>query len=200
MIKLFVVDAYWKYKFRNVSIDTQNETDTELTQLQMEWASKLSMASMAPKVIFIFLNAFIGHKLSPKLMLITALVIAILLFVFSSVMTQVDTDDWQVEFLGITLCSVFCINAMVAINQGGLSGLAGKFPPTYTGAVMQGQGLGGIFASAINISILSLGTSHVDAAFYDFLASFVFLTLALIAFIALTKSEFYEVRFYYLLT
>ena len=62
----------------------------------MEWASKLSMASMAPKVIFIFLNAFIGHKLSPKLMLITALVIAILLFVFSSVMTQVDTDEWQI--------------------------------------------------------------------------------------------------------
>ena len=82
---------------------------------------------------------------------------------------------------------------MVAINQGGLSGLAGKFPASYMGAVVQGQGLGGIFASAINIIILSLGTSHVDAAFYDFLASFIFLTLALIAFITLTKSEFYEV-------
>ena len=153
------------------------------------------MASMSPKVIFIILNAFIGHKLGPKPMLITALIIAIKLFIFSAIMTQVNTDEWQVEFLGITLCSVFMINSMVAINQGGLSGLAGKFPPKYMGAVVQGQGLGGIFACAINIIILSLGTGNVDAAFYDFLLSFIFLTLALISFVILTRSDFYDVSF-----
>ena len=157
---LYTVDAYWKYKFRN----TTSDDDTELTTLQLEWASKLSMASMAPKLIFIFLNAFFGHKISHKPMLITSMVIAILLFVFSDIMTQVSTDEWQVEFLSITLCSVFIINAMVAINQGGLSGLAGMFPSEYMGAVVQGQGLGGIFACASNIIILSLGTDHVGAA------------------------------------
>ena len=185
---LYTVDAYWKYKFRN----TTSDDDTELTTLQLEWASKLSMASMAPKLIFIFLNAFFGHKISHKPMLITSMVIAILLFVFSDIMTQVNTDEWQVEFLGITLCSVFIINAMVAINQGGLSGLAGMFPSEYMGAVVQGQGLGGIFACASNIIILSLGTDHVGAAFYDFLLSLLFLTLALIAFVILTKSDFYK--------
>ena len=35
--------------------------------------------------------------------------------------------------------------------QGGLSGLAGKFPPSYMGAVVQGQALGGIFAAGSNV-------------------------------------------------
>ena len=70
--------------------------------------------------------------------------------------------------------------------------MAGKFPPSYMGAVIQGQALGGIFAAASNVIILSFGTNHVDAAFWDFLIAIVFLASALIAFIILTKSEFYQ--------
>lgn len=76
--------------------------------------------------------------------------------------------------------------------QGGLSGLAGKFPPNYMGAVVQGQALGGIFAAASNVIILSFGANDVDAAFYDFLIAVIFLVSALIAFIVLTRSEFYQ--------
>ena len=66
-------------------------------------------------------------------------------------MTKVDTDTWQIGFMGVTLFTVVIINIAVAIFQGGLSGLAGKFPPSYMGAVVQGQALGGIFAAGSNV-------------------------------------------------
>jgi len=184
------VDAYWKHKFRNTSIPIGQET--HMTDLQVQWASNLSIASMIPNVTFLLLNAFIGHKIRAFPRLMTALVIIILTFIFTTVMAKVNTDDWQYTFLGVTLASVVVINIMVAIFQGGLSGLAGKFPPNYMGAVVQGQALGGIFAAASNVIILSFGANDVDAAFYDFLIAVIFLVSALIAFIVLTRSEFYQ--------
>merc|ERR1712209_92288 len=38
------VDKYWKYKFRNVTIPEDVKTDT-MTDLQVQWASNLSIAS-----------------------------------------------------------------------------------------------------------------------------------------------------------
>ena len=64
--------------------------------------------------------------------------------------------------------------------------LAGKLPFSYTGAVMQGQGLGGIFATATNVIILTFGINKVDAAFYNFFSAVVFL----IAFVGMTQSKF----------
>ena len=59
------------------------------------------------------------------------------------------------------------------------------------GAVVQGQALGGIFAAASNVIMLSSGSS-VNAAFADFLVAVVFMVAALIAFVFLTKTEFYQ--------
>ena len=75
--------------------------------------------------------------------------------------------------------------------QGSLSGLAGKFPSSYMGAVVQGQALGGIFAAASNVIMLSCGNA-VTAAFADFLVAIIFTVTALIAFVVLTKTEFYQ--------
>ena len=59
------------------------------------------------------------------------------------------------------------------------------------GAVVQGQALGGIFAAASNVIMLSCGNA-VTAAFADFLVATIFTVTALIAFVVLTKTEFYQ--------
>ena len=43
-----------------------------------------------------------------------------------------------------------------AIFQGGLIGVAGKFPPLYMGGMMAGQALGGIFPALVNIVVIAL--------------------------------------------
>ena len=59
------------------------------------------------------------------------------------------------------------------------------------GAVVQGQALGGIFAAASNVVMLGCGDA-VTAAFADFLVAVIFMVTALIAFIILTRTEFYQ--------
>lgn len=75
---------------------------------------------------------------------------------------------------------------------GGLLGVAGKFPPKYMGGVFSGQALGGIFASGTNIVLLALGANVVNAAFYDFLIAVIFLGTALVTYLMVTRSEFFQ--------
>ena len=72
-------------------------------------------------------------------------------------------------------------------------GVAGRFPPTYMGAMVQGQALGGIIAVSTNIIMLAFGMSDKSAAFWDFLIATVYLALSLVAFVVVTKTEFYQV-------
>ena len=72
-------------------------------------------------------------------------------------------------------------------------GVAGKFPAEYISSVFSGQALGGIFASATNVVMLAIGLDFVDAAFFDFMIATVFLCSALIFFIKVTRTEFYQV-------
>jgi hypothetical protein len=115
------VNSYWQDKFRNTTAvfpdGTNSTVDHNQSDLQTKWASYLSIASMIPNVTFLLLNAVFGHKFKTQPRLLTALVIVIVLFIFSTVMTKVDTDSWQLEFLGVTLFSVVIINVMVAIFQ-----------------------------------------------------------------------------------
>ena len=61
------------------------------------------------------------------------------------------------------------------------------------GAVVQGQALGGIFAAGSNVVMLVCGNA-VTAAFADFIVAVTFMVTALIAFIILTKTEFYQYK------
>ena len=72
---------------------------------------------MIPNVLFLFINAFLGHKFRSQPRLLAALILIIVLFIFSDVMTKVDTDTWQIGFMGVTLFTVVIINIAVAIFQ-----------------------------------------------------------------------------------
>ena len=49
----------------------------------------------------------------------------------------------------------------------------------WIGAVVQGHGLGGIFAAAINVLMLAFGADDVTAAFYDFMIAIIVEVLAI---------------------
>ena len=169
--------------------------EDKLTDMQLEWNSWLSIASMIPNVVTLKLNAVFGHHYAMQPRLIVANVVIILMMVFTAVMTQLDTDEWQTAFLVVTLVSVVIINIMVAIYQGGLSAIAGQFPPKYMGSVVQGQALGGLFAAGTNVLCLALGADATYAAFCCFIVTIVFLATALAAYIFVHETEFFKYYF-----
>ena len=197
----YQVVAYWDYKFRtvveDVSIEDANAANAtavvdDKNELQKAWNGYLAAASMVPNVTFLILNAFFGHRLKTQPRLIVSLILVIVAFTFTSIMVQVDTDTWQKDFLIVTLVSVVFININSAIFQGGILGVAGKFPPAYMGAVFSGQAVGGIFASGCNVVFLALGATAVQSGFFCFLTSVVFLLTALLGYFFVTRSEFYK--------
>ena len=147
---------------------------------------------MVPNVTLLILNGFFGHKFKTQPRLIVSLILVIVLFIFTSAMVKIDTDSWQHTFLMVTLTSVVLINTNAAIFQGGILGVAGKFPPAYMGAVFSGQAVGGIFASGCNVAFLALGASAEESGFFCFITSVVFLLSALVAYAIATRSDFYQ--------
>ena len=77
--------------------------------------------------------------------------------------------------------------------KGGLMGVAGRFPPAYMGAMVQGQALGGIIAVCTNIAMLAVGLDDTNAAFWDFLIATIYLAVSLVAFLVVTRTDFYKV-------
>ena len=90
---------------------------------------------------------------------------------------------------------MYYIQNFASFQQGGLIGIAVRFPHKYMGGMVEGQALGGIIAVTTNIIMLAVGLNDVDAAFYDFLIAIFYLVLSLGAFFYVTKTDFYKVIF-----
>ena len=135
---------YWVYKFRHVheevsssdladynstyNISTANTSfadaqsapatqQTGLTPLQMQWNSHLSIASTVPQIIVLLINASFGHKVNMKMKLFTSLMGIVVLFMFTAIMTQVNTDHFQYGFLILTLATATLISCCIALLQ-----------------------------------------------------------------------------------
>lgn len=75
---LITVTSYWNFKFRNVSLDNNEDIidndDDELTDLQLLYGTYLSIAANIPNATFVILHALFGHHFNIKLRLYGSLV------------------------------------------------------------------------------------------------------------------------------
>jgi equilibrative nucleoside transporter 1/2/3 len=66
----------------------------------------------------------------------------------------------------LTLISMCLCGLSGAILSGGLFGLAAMFPPSYTGALMNGQGVAGLFVALASL-LTTLGAAPIDTCTDD---------------------------------
>ena len=88
-----------------------------------------------------------------------------------SALAFADSDGWQQIFLYTILFLVVLINISSAIFQGSTFGMSGKFPPSYIGAQMGGQAMGGIFPALVDISVVAMDIKEEDVGAACFLVS-----------------------------
>lgn len=184
---------YWMYRFRDLNSTSYNASDR--TPLQTSFTSSVSVAAMVPNTICLMLNTILSKRIPLRLRLVVTLVTVIVLFVVTVVLVKIDTDSWQMGFYGFTLFTVVLLNCNTAVFQGALFGAGGLFPQQITQAIMNGQALGGIFASVVNILSLLGGSSPTDSAFGFFITATITTVFALVAYLNLYRFEFYS---YYL--
>ncbi|CAH1793043.1 unnamed protein product, partial [Owenia fusiformis] len=183
---------YFVYKLRNTTIPQNGSAiqgtaaaTSGQTELQATFENYLAIAAMVPNVVFMFLNTAATKMIPLKVRMLLAGILMILMFTFTVVLVEVNTDSWQMEFFGITLGTVVIVNAASAILQGGIFGLSGMFPQKYTQAVMGGMGAGGTFAALAEIVSIAGGNDVVKSAFGYFIAAAVIIFIALIAYLTL---------------
>jgi len=181
------VHDYWNFKFRDIN----HPNSTHMTKLQKEFTPYLAIASNIPNALFVILNVFFGRRFRLNIRLIGALSLMATLFIGVLIMTRIDSDEWQEWFLASTLVIVVFLNICTAIYQGGLIGVAGKFPPSYMGAMMSGQALGGIFPALVNIAVIAGDIAPADIGFYCFLTAFIFVVFSLVAYCAVQTTDFF---------
>ena len=124
--------------------------------------------------------------------LIGSLSVMATLFIAVLIMTRMDSDTWQSTFLLATLLIVVLLNICTAIFQGGLIGVAGKFPSNYMGGMMAGQALGGIFPALVNIAVIALRVNPPELGFFCFLIAFLFVLLSLVMFMVIQTTAFFR--------
>lgn len=115
-----------------------------------------------------------------------------ILFTMITALAKVDSDTWQRKFLEFTLALVVLINSCTALFQGGLFGVAGKFPTKYMGAVMAGQAMGGILPALVDIAFTSVKVPEKDIGFACFLVATLFLMSSLIVFMCTRRTTFFK--------
>lgn len=203
-------DAYWNYKFRNVS-EAADVNVTDSTPLQRNFYGYLSVASMLPNTTFLVLMAIVSHRVRLHLSLVVSLSLVILLFVANTILVPVDSDHWQTLFLAITLLSVAAMNACSAVFQSGLFGLAARLPGSVVSAVMSGQALGAVFACLARIVSVATSSStpsgsssstpstgvygdSVQSALVYFLLADITLLISLVAYLYVCSLDFYKVH------
>ena len=75
------------------------------------------MANMVPKLGILGLNATLGHKIPTRPALLASFVGILLLFTLTDVLTKVNTDSFQDEFLCATLVTVVLITSFSGLLQ-----------------------------------------------------------------------------------
>jgi len=212
---------YWMYKLRNVTEDTivNSTTDptpvivdnitkayeemevvadsNQFTPLQVSFQSCLAIFSMWTCALFQFLNTALHRLINQHVRMAGSLIIMSIMFIFTLLLVKVNTDQWQVAFFFITMGSAVIVNMVSGIFQSGLFGIVAKLPLKYIGAVMGGQGMGGVFAASCSILTLAVapedGTNDPTlSALMFFLIAAVVLLMAVFVYGRVFKNDYYK--------
>ncbi|KAK2146729.1 hypothetical protein LSH36_587g01005 [Paralvinella palmiformis] len=184
---------YFVFKLRsNVSVSETDWIDepSQYNNLQSMFVPYLTMAAMVPNVLFMFINTALTKILILWTRIIIAIIAMIVMFTLTVILTKIDTDGWQLVFFGVTIVTIFIMNAGSAVLQGGIFGLSSMFPKEYTQAVMGGMGMGGVIAAVANVIAIWLSEGPMDSGFGYFLTAELVIITAMAGYLSLPCSKF----------
>ncbi|XP_054885572.1 equilibrative nucleoside transporter 3 [Poeciliopsis prolifica] len=172
---------YWLYKLSN-STD-QNDHSTSIDYFE----SYLSIASAVPSVLCLVLNYFLVKRLSPKVRILSSLILMLLVFVVTTALVKVDVSEYRKEFFVGTLTSVAVVSGASNIFCGSVFGISGYFPMRISQALISGQAMGGTLTALASIVTLAVAEDVTTNTLFYFLTADVFILLCIIAFLLLPK-------------
>ncbi|KAJ8686662.1 hypothetical protein QAD02_022456, partial [Eretmocerus hayati] len=182
-------DYFAKYKLSESYIG-YNST------LPGHYLGSVTLASQIPNFIFAWLNIFLplGGKLTTRI--VWGILTQVLVFVFTVILAMVDTSKYPELFFWITMSSVLILNVSGGIYQNSVFGMAAKLPGKYTGAVVLGSNISGVFTTVVKFLTLYFATSLRTSAIYYFISALFVLLACFDTYFALPINRFYRYHEY----
>eukprot|EP00428_Durinskia_dybowskii_P075318 CAMPEP_0170400802 /NCGR_PEP_ID=MMETSP0117_2-20130122/24685_1 /TAXON_ID=400756 /ORGANISM="Durinskia baltica, Strain CSIRO CS-38" /LENGTH=470 /DNA_ID=CAMNT_0010657561 /DNA_START=133 /DNA_END=1545 /DNA_ORIENTATION=- len=130
------------------------------TSFESNFENFFSITYTLSQTIGLALSVIYQNKLSLRSKIVYPLTWWAVVFAITSILVTIDDIDPNLLFW-ITLISACLCGSFGAILSGGLFGLGAMFPPAYTSALMNGQGVAGLTV-AVSSMLTSLATSPID--------------------------------------
>ncbi|XP_075145843.1 equilibrative nucleoside transporter 2 [Haematobia irritans] len=166
-----------------------NETTTVYARNFMQY---LGFASQIPNLIFNWLNIFVhlGGDLTKRI--VYSILFELLIFIVTVLMAIMDSTNWQGAFFWITMVSVVLLNMANGIYQNTIYGMAATLPIKYTGAVVLGSNISGLFSTIMSICSTYIFSSPRTSAIYYFITAMLILLICFDTYFALPLNKFYR--------
>ncbi|BES96821.1 equilibrative nucleoside transporter [Nesidiocoris tenuis] len=157
-----------------------------------DFLSYLGIAAQGPNLLFNWANIFIqiGGKLTTRI--VWSIVVEMLCFIVTVVLAMTESSAWPDVFFYSTMLIVVILNMANGIYQNTVYGMAAKLPPAYTGAIILGANVSGMFSSLISIGSLAVAPNPRTAAIYYFITALFILSLCFDTYFALPLNRFYK--------
>ncbi|ALC38510.1 Ent1 [Drosophila busckii] len=188
-------EDYWKYKFRNTTLNASSFDEGELTPMQKSFSCDLTLTATISGTTFLLLNAVYGQHVSLRSKMLVTLITILVLFGITTGFVEINTDTWQEQFFLITLITVVILNISAATMSGALYGVAGLFPSEYMTAVVSGQALGGIITALAFILVLAFDAGPSATAFVFFIMGALLIFFCIVCYLTMARQPFFK---YYL--
>ncbi|XP_037944695.1 equilibrative nucleoside transporter 1 [Teleopsis dalmanni] len=181
-----------KSYFVDYKLSTHNGTNTTHTVYASNFMQYISFASQIPNLIFNWLNVFVnlGGDLTKRI--VYSILVEIVLFIITVVLAMLDTASWPGTFFYITMITVIILNMANGIYQNTIYGMVATLPIKYTGAVVLGSNISGLFATIMQICSSYMFSSLKTGAIYYFITAMLVLLVCFDTYFALPLNKFYR--------
>lgn len=185
---MFITAKSYFEEFKLAPVDGSNTT----TVYASNFMQYIGFASQIPNVIFNWLNIFVnlGGDLTKRI--VYSILFELFIFIATVVLAILDSSNWQAAFFWITMTSVVLLNMANGIYQNTIYGMAATLPIKYTGAVVLGSNISGLFASVVSICSTYIFSSHRTSAIYYFITAMLVLLVCFDTYFALPLNKFYR--------
>ncbi|XP_050298225.1 equilibrative nucleoside transporter 3-like isoform X2 [Anthonomus grandis grandis] len=145
---------FWLHKFRNLDDDTNSAENR--TFLQQNFGSASMIANTIPVLALGIFNIVYGNKFKIINRIMLTFGIELVIFIFFTISTQVDTDDYQVAFFCSVMLFYAVISGAVTVNMVASMNLYTRFPHKYMKTAFIGEGCSGIVGSVLNVISIAI--------------------------------------------
>ncbi|EDW37152.1 GL25678 [Drosophila persimilis] len=180
-----------KSYFEDFKLGANNTVPTEVNY-RSTFMQNMGFASQIPNLLFNWLNIFVNFGGNLTSRIVYSIIFEVVILLVTIVLAMMDSSQWPGIFFWATMVSIVLLNICNGIYQNTIYGIVASLPIKYTGAVVLGSNISGVFTTVMSIICTAFFDSKRTSAIYYFVTAIVILLLCFDTYFALPVNKFFR--------